>query len=78
VRAAHVAWAGPRAMQAGEMAGWLQFVSAGVDACIYPGLFLEYLEQVLAMDLEDPVTQWTVKIAAQILKSPIHSDWPLL
>ena len=71
-----MAWAGPRAMQAGEMAGWLQFVSAGVDACIYPGLFLEYLEQVLAMDLEDPMTQWTVKIAAQILKSPIYSDWP--
>jgi amino acid transporter len=44
------------------MAGWLQFVSSGVDACIYPGLFLVYLEQALDMDLEDPVTQWTVKI----------------
>ena len=44
------------------MAGWLQFVSSGVDACIYPGLFLVYLEQALDMDLEDPTTQWTVKI----------------
>jgi amino acid transporter len=51
-----------RTLQAGEMAGWLQFVSSGVDACIYPGLFLVYLEQALNMDLDDPVVQWTVKI----------------
>jgi hypothetical protein len=38
--------AGLRTLQAGKMAGWLQFVSSGVDACIYPGLFLVYLEQV--------------------------------
>lgn len=49
--------------QAGEMAGWLQFVSSGVDVCIYPGLFLVYLEQALNVDLHDPATEWTVKIA---------------
>ena len=53
--------------QAGEMAGWLQFVSSGVDACIYPGLFLVYLEQALDMNLEDPTIEWTIKITFVVL-----------
>jgi amino acid transporter len=53
--------------QAGEMAGWLQFVSSGVDACIYPGLFLVYLEEALDMDLHDPTTAWTIKITFVVL-----------
>lgn len=32
---------------AGEMAGWLQFVSSAVDLCLYPGLFVVYLQQML-------------------------------
>ena len=52
--------------QAGEMAGWLQFVSSGVDACIYPGLFLVYLKEIVDTEdraLSDPVVEWTIKVA---------------
>jgi amino acid transporter len=53
--------------QTGEMAGWLQFVSSGVDACIYPGLFLVYLEQAVDVDLSDPTTAWSIKITFVVL-----------
>mmetsp|Transcript_71878 Transcript_71878/g.150177 ORF Transcript_71878/g.150177 Transcript_71878/m.150177 type:complete len:479 (+) Transcript_71878:165-1601(+) len=36
---------------AGEMAGWLQFVSSAVDAALYPGLFVAYLSQALDLHL---------------------------
>jgi amino acid transporter len=49
--------------QAGEMAGWLQFVSSGVDVCIYPGLFLVYLEEVMERSFHDEeVVEWSIKI----------------
>jgi hypothetical protein len=41
--------------------GWLQFVSSAVDLCLYPGLFVVYLDQMLNVDLSSPEAVWGLK-----------------
>ena len=58
----YVLWVGAAfGPKAGEMAGWLQFVSSAVDLCLYPGLFVVYLDQMLDVDLAAPATAWALK-----------------
>eukprot|EP00960_Hanusia_phi_P074779 768316-Hanusia_phi.AAC.4 len=57
----------------GEMAGWLQFVSNSVDAAIYPGLFLSYLQETLREDLKsNPFISWGIKIVFILLITALN------
>eukprot|EP00277_Geminigera_cryophila_P021631 CAMPEP_0179467116 /NCGR_PEP_ID=MMETSP0799-20121207/48316_1 /TAXON_ID=46947 /ORGANISM="Geminigera cryophila, Strain CCMP2564" /LENGTH=272 /DNA_ID=CAMNT_0021272345 /DNA_START=6 /DNA_END=821 /DNA_ORIENTATION=- len=59
----YVLWVGAAfGPQMGEMAGWLQFVSSAVDLCLYPGLFVVYMEQMVNVDFAShPEAEWAMK-----------------
>jgi amino acid transporter len=50
--------------RAGEMAGWLQFISSAVDAALYPALFLSYFKAAVGLGSDaGAVIDWGIKSA---------------